>query len=83
MGNSWPLYFSWTKGYKTVTTNPDRTVEEMKLCSGPFFLSLFFIYAGARPTPPWSPSYGNEGLLARFLKKKGYGNLGFAVKSCR
>lgn len=44
------------------------------------------MYAGFRPTPTWGIGYGNEGdgkiftKLGQWLKKQGWGNLGFAFR---
>ena len=86
----WPIGCSWTKGYIAETTNPDGTISKMKVHSGPFFwLPIqtrkyrIEMYAGFRPTPTWDVGYGNEGIIAklsRWLKKKGWGNLGFAFR---
>lgn len=91
---AWPVGFSWTKGYMAETTNPDGTISKMGVHGGPFFwlpiqVTKKFrieIYAGFRPTPTWGIGYGNEGdgkiftKIGQWLKKKGWGNLGFAFR---
>ena len=87
---NWPKFFSWTKGYMAITKNPDGSIEKINVHSGPFFwLPIDFgglkleMYAGFRPTPTWSKGQGNEGLLpklAQWLKDKGWGNLGIALR---
>jgi hypothetical protein len=92
---SWPTWISWTRGYLAETKNPDGTVEKMNVHSGPFFwlpINLggkkLEIYLGFRPTPVWGlgkdgTGYGNMGLLpklALWLRKKGFGNLGLALR---
>ena len=87
MALSWKAGFSWTKGYWAITINPDGSREVIHVHSGPFLyypdcLGLYF-YIGFRPTPTWSSGFGNEGILgplARWLKKKGWGNLGVAFR---
>lgn len=87
----WFKGFSWTKGYMAETTNPDGTVQKMGVHGGPFFwwpiqVTAHFrieMYVGFRPTPTWGKGYGNEGLfakIARWLKDKGWGNIGFAFR---
>lgn len=91
---SWPKGVSWTKGYVAETGNPDGTKSAMPVHSGPFlFLHLPFtgkrrimLYAGFRPTPTWGVGYGNEGdigplvRVSHYLKNKGWGNLGVALR---
>ena len=41
------------------------------------------VYLGWRPTPPWPPGVGDEGIFpraARWLKRRGLGNLGAAFR---
>jgi len=88
---SWKIGLTWTKGYWAETENPDGTKEDMYVHGGPFYFNpslfgLIYIYGGFRPTPTWSANYGDEGLLtpiARWLKKKGWGNLGFALRRAK
>ena len=88
---SWPIGLSWTRGHREMTTNPDGTTEQMGVHGGPFYFNpslfgAFYCYAGFRPTATWAPGYGDEGLLgplARFLKRRGWGNLGFALRRAR
>ena len=88
----WLIGFSWTTGYETQTTNPDGTKEIIRVHGGPFYFNpslfgLVYIYAGFRPTPTWGPGYGDEGLLgktfARWMKGKGWGNLGIALRRAK
>jgi hypothetical protein len=87
---SWAKGLSWTKGYTATVKNPDGSKEEMKVHAGPFLwlpMKLFSkkleIYLGFRPTATWGAGYGNEGIfagIAQWLKRKGWGNLGFAFR---
>ncbi len=87
---AWKKGFSWTEGYIAETKNPDGTITKIKVHSGPFFWFpirikdyVLEVYLGFRPTPTWDVGYGNEGLfpkIAQWLKKKGWGNLGFAFR---
>lgn len=87
----WPIGWSWTKGYMAETKNPDGSKEKIYVHGGPFYfnpncLGLVYVYLFFRPTPVWSAGYGNEGWLypiARWLKKIGFGNLGFALRKVR
>ena len=90
----WPLGFSYTRGHWETTTNPDGTKKELYVCSGPFYFRRrgpapaggkqgIYLYAGARPTATWAEGYGDEGyfgFIARWLKRHGFGNYGFAVR---
>lgn len=84
----WKKGISWTKGCWTWTENPDGTISRIYVHGGPFVfypkcMGLFYCYMGFRPTPVWSAGFGDEGWLApiaRWLKKIGYGNLGFALR---
>lgn len=90
----WPIGFSWTKGCLVKITNPDNSISEVNVHAGPFFylpfnfLKRFKVefYIGFRPTPIWDVGYNNEGdgkfftKLRQWLKKKGWGNLGFAFR---
>lgn len=89
----WIEGLTYTKGYHTFTTNPDDSVGIIYVHGGLFFWKRFYlsdkkyieVYAGFRPTPPWSVGYGNEGdgiftKSGQWLKKKGWGNLGFAIR---
>ena len=83
---------SWTRGYWTVTINPDNTTKELYVCSGPFVKfevpipftdKKWQFYIGARPYPTWSEGYGNEGegvfaAIGRWSKRHGFGNYGVA-----
>ena len=89
---SWQQGITWTKGYLAVTGNPDGSQKEINVHAGPFvFFDVAFVffrvqfYAGFRPTPTWSSGYGNEGEglfghLGRWMKNKGWGNLGLALR---
>ncbi len=91
---AWKIGFSWTETHNVITTNPDGSDTLMRMQGGPFFFTphlvrLFGrrleIYAGFRPTPPWSAGWGNEGdfgmgWFGRLAKKWGFGNLGFAFR---
>lgn len=89
----WIKGFSITPGYSTYTTNPDSSVVTAKVHGGLFYWNQFplwkgrylEVYFGFRPTPTWGVGYGNEGdglftKLGQYLKKKGWGNLGFAFR---
>jgi hypothetical protein len=87
----WIKGLTWTPFQLTTTTNPDGSVQASKVHAGLFLwftMSLWEgryieVYAGFRPTPVWSSGYGNEGILtsiSQWLKKKGLGNLGFALR---
>lgn len=83
----WKKGLSWTKGKWTTTTNPDNSVKWLYISSGPFFFiekeDLYYFYIGARPTPPWSEGYGDEGIfpkVARWLKRHGFGNYGVTLR---
>jgi len=73
------------------TTNPDGTKEDIYVHGGPFLFypDLFgriYLYAFFRPTPTWGVGYGDEGWaapIARWLKKKGWGNIGFALRRAK
>lgn len=89
---AWKTGLSWTRGYWVEVTNPDNTKERIYVHGGPFLYlrisipwtrKVIEIYAGFRPTPPWSKGYGNEGLIPKvkyFLMKHNMGNLGFAFR---
>lgn len=88
---SWPIGWSWTKGYMAETENPDGSKEKIYVHGGPFLfypglLGLVYIYMGFRPTPVWSSGFGNEGWLApiaRWMKKIGWGNFGIALRKAK
>ncbi len=88
---TWPTGFSWTRGHDEMTTNPDGTQEPMHVHGGPFYfnpslLGRLYCYLGFRPTATWGPGYGDEGVLgglARLLKRRGWGNLGMAVRRAK
>ena len=90
--NTWVKGLTWTPFLLTTTTNPDGSIQTARVHAGLF---LWFqipcksryleVYAGFRPTPVWSVGFGNEGdgvftKLGQWLKKKGWGNLGFACR---
>lgn len=90
---TWIKGLTWTKGYSSFTTNPDGTVGIMWVHGGAFYWNQFSLwegrylefYIGFRPTPTWGIGYGNEGdgiftKIGQFLKKHGWGNLGFALR---
>ena len=87
----WPTGFSWTQTHIEKTTNPDGSREYMKVHGGPFYFnpSVFgriYIYIGFRPTATWGAGYGDEGWLAplaRWLKRKGWGNFGIALRRAK
>lgn len=89
--NNWPVWFSWTKGKIDKSYDIDGKEFTMQIHGGLFFWLPFEItkrcwfecYIGFRPSCPWPIGQGNEGLfasIAQWLKKKGYGNLGFALR---
>ncbi len=88
---TWPLGLSWTVGHREITTNPDGTTEELGVHGGPFYynpaiLGCIYFYMGFRPTATWGPGYGDEGWCgraARFLKRRGWGNMGLALRRAR
>ena len=85
---AWIVGLSWTKGYTATTENPDGSKEKIGVHGGPFYYNprLFgrvYIYAGFRPTPTWGPGWGDEGWfdgIARWMKRRGWGNLGVAIR---
>jgi len=84
---AWRTGLTWTHGYKTDTINPDGTRYFIGVHGGPFLFinnRWLYLYAGFRPTPPWGPGYGDEGILgkrfARWMKVHGWGNLGIALR---
>ena len=90
---TWPIGWSWTQGRMEMTGDPDGKQRPMGVHGGPFFFNprLFgrvYVYAGFRPTPPWSPGFGDEGPwwwvpVAQWLKRKGFGNFGIALRRVR
>lgn len=78
-------------GHYEMTINPDGTKVGLYVHGGPFYfnpslLGLVYVYIGFRPTPTWGVGYGDEGWLApvaRWLKRKGWGNFGIAVRRAR
>jgi hypothetical protein len=74
-----------------MTTNPDSTVEPMHVhgepfCFNPSILGVVYCYPGFRPTATRGPGYGDEGVigsLARWLKRRGWGNLGMAIRRAK
>lgn len=86
---SWQEGLTWTSaGYDVITQNPDNTQSIIGLHSGPFYFNkrlfgILFVYVGFRPTPTWGIGYGDEGILggiARYMKRKGCGNFGIALR---
>jgi len=83
---SWKKGLTWTHGHEEITTNPDGTREPLWVHGGPFYFhngKRIYLYVGFRPTPTWGPGYGDEGWfggVARWLKRKGWGNIGIALR---
>lgn len=86
---SWPTGLTQTQSHDEVVTNPDGTHATIHVHGGPFFFypkalgGRVFFYIGFRPTATWGAGYGDEGWLAplaRWLKRRGWGNFGIALR---
>ena len=76
---SWKIGWSWTE-------NNGPLVHSGPFYFNPKFLNLVEFYIGFRPTAPGPIGWGNEGLLvpvAQWLKKKGWGNFGIALRKIK
>lgn len=89
---SWPTGYSKTEAHDEMVTNPDGTHTIMHVHGGPFWFypkalgGRVFFYIGFRPTAPWAPGYGDEGFLgpiARWMKRKDWGNFGGALRRAK
>ncbi len=88
---AWAKGWSWTEGHWELTTNPDKSKEWMRVHGGPFYfnpsiLGRVYVYCGFRPTATWGAGYGDEGWLtplARWLKRRGCGNFGIALRRAK
>jgi len=82
----WRTGLTWTHGHYEWTKNPDGTLWYAYVHGGPFYFhngKYIYCYIGFRPTPTWGPGYGDEGWfggVARWMKRHGWGNLGFALR---
>jgi len=85
MGTKWPTGFSWTKTHYEEKDRSNGVIESVRVQGGPFLWLKIETYLGLRPTAGGAIGVDNEGdlgtgFIGRWLKKVGWGNLGFALR---